>query len=153
MGLGLIKLEALLRELTATGDVMTYCEAAKKIGLLGEGDRWHPRYLKQISSLLYALAGVESQKGYAAPEAERLNYALIVNKTTGLPGQGLGAKTRAGVAHPSVTTLPPPTGRSLTRRGPEAVQTGAHPSPRPQACQGHTHAEAGSGWCRAFPPG
>jgi hypothetical protein len=42
-----------------------------------EGDRWHPRYLKQISSLLYALAGVESQKGYAAPEAERLNHALI----------------------------------------------------------------------------
>jgi hypothetical protein len=35
MGLGLVKLEALLRELTATGDVMTYCEAAKKIGLLG----------------------------------------------------------------------------------------------------------------------
>jgi hypothetical protein len=47
------------------------------LDLLGEGDRWHPRYLKQISSLLYALAGVESQKGYAAPEAERLNHALI----------------------------------------------------------------------------
>jgi hypothetical protein len=80
---------SVLRGLTVSEQVMTYGNFAKAIGLVRDGEAWHPQHRTLVGLVLNVLAATAAAAGEPLPEFRR-----IVNQRTGEPGAGLNRPVR-----------------------------------------------------------